>query len=83
MNYKQEHLKWIHREEVLACQKSRIKWLAKKDSNTSFFHASMRVKRKSKRIENMRIDNGGMLDSSDAIHEGSVIFSTASFGVID
>lgn len=49
MHCKQEHLKWVHREEILACQKSRIKSLTEGDSNTSIFHDVMRVKKKIKK----------------------------------
>ncbi|XP_042942830.1 uncharacterized protein LOC122277012 [Carya illinoinensis] len=74
INCKQDHLKWVHREEMLACQKSRIKWLTEGDANTKFFQASMRLKRKSKKIENMRLTDGTLLTSSDAVHEEVVRF---------
>ncbi|KAG6681815.1 hypothetical protein I3842_13G108400 [Carya illinoinensis] len=71
---KQEHIQWVHQEEILAYQKSRVKWLAEGDSNKKKFHVSLRVKRKSKIIKRMQLDNGEMLDSSDAVHEGAVSF---------
>lgn len=74
MQCKQEHLKWVHREEVLACQKSRIKWLAEGDSNTSFFHASMRMKKKNKLIERMTLEDGRTLESGAQVIEEAVSF---------
>lgn len=58
----------------MACHKSIIKWLAKRDANTSFFHASMRVKKKNKKIERMTLDDGSMLGSAKEVHEGTTIF---------
>lgn len=55
---KQRHLMWFHREEILGCQKSRIKWLTDGDSNSAFFHASLRVKKKNKLIECMELSDG-------------------------
>lgn len=43
---KQRHLQWLHHEEILRCQKSRIKLLTKGDSNSAFFHASLHIKKK-------------------------------------
>lgn len=74
LSRKQEHLQWVHREEVMTCQKSQIKWLAEGDANTSFFHASMRFKRKSKKLEKMGLDEGSTLDSGETVHEGAVLF---------
>ena len=43
---KQHHMQWLHHEEILACQKSRIKWLTEGDSNSAFFHASLHIKKR-------------------------------------
>lgn len=55
---KQRHIQILHREEILGCQKSRVKWLTEGDSNLAFFHAAMRVKRKTRVIDRMELDNG-------------------------
>lgn len=71
---KQEHLEWVHCEEILACQKSRVKWIAAGDSNTSFFHATMRIKKKNKKIERMSLLDGSFLNTADEVHAGAVDF---------
>lgn len=45
---KQQHVQWLHREDILGCQKSQIKWLTEGNLNTSFFPASLCVKKKNK-----------------------------------
>lgn len=71
---KQEHLRWVHRVETMACQKSRVKWLAEGDANTSFLHASMRLKKINKWIERMRLEDGRVLVSAEEVHEGAIDF---------
>ncbi|KAG2696928.1 hypothetical protein I3760_07G082800 [Carya illinoinensis] len=74
LNCKQEHLQWVYREEVLACQKSRVKWLAEGYANSSFFHATLRLKRRNKKIEKMQLDDGSKLTLGEAVREGAISF---------
>ncbi|KAF5464713.1 hypothetical protein F2P56_014767 [Juglans regia] len=74
LNCQQDHSQWVHREETLACQKSRTKWLVEGDDNIGFFHASIRFRKQSKRIVKMRLDDGRTLDTGEAVHEEAVVF---------
>ncbi|XP_042964616.1 uncharacterized protein LOC122298830 [Carya illinoinensis] len=71
---KQKHLQYLHREEIMGCQKSRVKWICEGDENTAFFHASLRCKKKFKALESMILEDGSVLDSSEAVLEGPVDF---------
>ncbi|XP_018826667.2 uncharacterized protein LOC108995543 [Juglans regia] len=68
---KQKHLLCLHREEIMSCQKSRMKWLSEGDLNTAFFHASMKCKKKNKMVDHMELEDGSSLESVDAVHEGA------------
>ncbi|XP_042964506.1 uncharacterized protein LOC122298703 [Carya illinoinensis] len=76
---KKAHLQWVNREEMLACQKSRIKWLAEGDSNSKFFHAAMRVKKKNKIVDKMVLEDGRALESAEAVHLEAVQFYQSLF----
>ncbi|XP_035545915.1 uncharacterized protein LOC118348412 [Juglans regia] len=67
---KQDHLQWLQREEILGCQKSRIKWLSKGDSNM----ATLRVKKKNKVVDRINIPNGQALESVDDVYARAVNF---------
>ncbi|XP_041001583.1 uncharacterized protein LOC121247273 [Juglans microcarpa x Juglans regia] len=71
---KQKHIQYMHREEIMGCKKSRIKWICEGDENTAFFHASLRCKKKFKVLENMVLDDGRVLESGEAVLEGAVEF---------
>ncbi|KAG2684952.1 hypothetical protein I3760_10G100800 [Carya illinoinensis] len=71
---KQKHLQYLHREEIMGCQKSRVKWICEGDENTAFFHASLRCKKKFKALESMILEDGSVLDSGEAVLEGAVDF---------
>lgn len=60
------------RQEIMACQQSRIKWPKEGDSNTVFFHASLKCKRKNKMIDNMKLEDGRILSSIEEVHMGVV-----------
>ncbi|KAG6703483.1 hypothetical protein I3842_07G087500 [Carya illinoinensis] len=49
LNCEQEHLQWVYKEEVLAYQKSRVKWLFEGYANSTFFHATLRLERQNKK----------------------------------
>lgn len=74
LSCKQDHLQWLHREEIMGCQKSRIKWISEGDLNTGFFHASLHVKKKTKFIDRMDISNGQVLEPADEVHDGAINF---------
>lgn len=71
---KQKHLTYMHREEIMNCQKSRIIWIWEGNNNTAFFHASLWCKKKFKPLENMLVEDQNMLESGDAVLEGAVEF---------
>ncbi|KAF5480638.1 hypothetical protein F2P56_001374 [Juglans regia] len=72
LSCKQQHLRWLHREEILGCQNSRIKWLMEGGSNTAFFQAMMCIKKKNKRVEKMRLENGQVHESVEEVHNGTI-----------
>ncbi|KAG6730863.1 hypothetical protein I3842_01G100500 [Carya illinoinensis] len=71
---KQKHLQYLQREEIMGCQKSKVKWICEGDENTAFFHASLRCKKKFKALESMALEDGSVLDSGQAVLEGAVDF---------
>ncbi|KAF5470749.1 hypothetical protein F2P56_011240 [Juglans regia] len=71
---KQKHIQYLHREEIMRCQKSRIKWMSEGDKNMAFFHASLSCKKKFKAVEKMTLEDGTIMESSEAVLEGAVDF---------
>ncbi|KAK1407921.1 hypothetical protein QVD17_39548 [Tagetes erecta] len=51
-------------EERFLKQKSKVKWLAAGDANTSFFHMSLKCRNHNSRVDMVR-------DRNDLMHEGS------------
>lgn len=51
-----------------------MKSLAKGDSNTAFFQAIMRTKKKNKKVERMVLENGQLLKFAEEVHDGVVNF---------
>ncbi|XP_042969044.1 uncharacterized protein LOC122301721 [Carya illinoinensis] len=74
LRFKQKHIQYLHREEIIGCQKSRVKWICEGDENTAFFHASLRCKKKFKTLESMILEDGSVLDSGEAVLEGTIDF---------
>ncbi|CAM8950433.1 unnamed protein product [Rhodiola kirilowii] len=57
---------WLHREEILWQQRSRISWLEEGDSNTKFFHAYANSRRKRNSITKLqRLDGTECISSVD------------------
>ncbi|XP_042942794.1 uncharacterized protein LOC122276978 [Carya illinoinensis] len=71
---KQKHIQYLHREEIMGCQKSRVKWICEGDDNTAFFHASLRCKKKFKTLESMILEDGSVFDSGEAVLEEAIDF---------
>lgn len=74
LKYKQEHLKWVNREEILACQKSHVKWLAEGDENSRLFHETLQLKKRSKKIDKMFLEDGSTLASKEEVHDRAISF---------
>jgi hypothetical protein len=57
----------FEREEVMACQRSRVDWLREGDRNTTFFHAWATAQRRANRISRLERPDGSMCDDSSEI----------------
>lgn len=68
------HNEWVQQEEVLWCQKVRIKWLQEGDANTRFTRACVRRKSSKKYVWSMILDDGRILASADTFHTEAVHF---------
>ena len=56
-------------------QKSRIKWMAKGDANSSFFHSYVKEKRFKMRVEKIKVMNGQWVEGTKEIAaEGEIFF---------
>lgn len=62
----------MHKEEIMGCQKSRIKWICEGDENTTFFHASLRCKKKLKALKYLSTSEVCGIFSAAFIDVGSV-----------
>lgn len=71
---KQTHLDILHRQEIMGCQNSRVKWLKEGDSNTIFFYASMKCKQKNKMIEYMKLEDGRHLSFAEEVQLSTVTY---------
>ncbi|XP_026437049.1 uncharacterized protein LOC113335131 [Papaver somniferum] len=60
-------------------QKSRNKWLLEGASNTSFFHANIRMRRSSNMISELVDDNGVVITDCDQIRDYTVSFFESKF----
>lgn len=70
----QNRLQYMHREEIMSYQKSRIRWICEGDDNVAIFYASFRFKRKFKPLVNMILEDGIILESGETVPEGVVEF---------
>lgn len=58
----------LHREEIMAQQRSRVDWLRAGDRNTGFFHAQSTARRTRNRISALEDANGVLCETKEAIH---------------
>ncbi|KAM0911064.1 hypothetical protein ACQ4PT_013724 [Festuca glaucescens] len=52
----------FEREEVMACQRSRVDWLREGDRNTAFFHAHASARKKANKIHSLAREDGSRCD---------------------
>lgn len=62
-----EYNRLITQEELMWYQRSRCKWLRWGDKNTSFFHASTRIRKKRQVVECLRNDAGVWIDDQTVL----------------
>ncbi|CAM8931867.1 unnamed protein product [Rhodiola kirilowii] len=66
---------WLHREELMWRQRSRVSWLKEGDNNTSFFHRKATSRRKLNTILQLRNRDGHMCyDQTDLESIGRLYF---------
>ncbi|XP_050229090.1 uncharacterized protein LOC126678227 [Mercurialis annua] len=71
----EERVIYIHLRGLMICeesfykQKSRVQWLNLGDSNTKFFHNSIKQRRSRNNIAMIKLDNGEIINNRDKIHE--------------
>jgi hypothetical protein len=54
-------------EEIMARQRSRVKWLREGDRNTSFFHARATARKRANKIKSLKRDDGSLCDDQAGI----------------
>ncbi|VVA93832.1 unnamed protein product [Arabis nemorensis] len=69
-------------EESFFRQKSRIKWLAEGDFNTTFFHLVTKLRNASNVVKNLNRLDGTRVESSKEIHEFAVGYYSDLLGTI-
>ncbi|KAF7840958.1 reverse transcriptase [Senna tora] len=73
-----EYQKVLNQEELWA-SKSRVDWLSLGDSNTSFFHASVNMRRRSNKISVLKDNMGNWVYEKEAINQHIVSYFNNCF----
>lgn len=72
--------KWLKIENSIVKQKARIKWIKEGDSNSQFFHASVKARTAGNRIVKLMDENGQVLSGKQEIEAVVLRFYTELLG---
>ncbi|KAL5127208.1 hypothetical protein HKD37_14G039672 [Glycine soja] len=81
--YTEEVINWNSLEEKTLQQKSKIDWLRLGDGNNSYFHATIKAKKSSKRLNLLHKDDGTVITSRDEIQDEVLNFYEGLMGTKD
>lgn len=81
--YTEEVINWNSLEEKTLQQKSKIDWLRLGDGNNSYFHATIKAKKSSKRLNLLHKDDGTVITSHDEIQDEVLNFYEGLMGTKD
>ncbi|KAL9669028.1 hypothetical protein QQ045_006569 [Rhodiola kirilowii] len=63
---------WLHREELIWCQRARITWLTEGDQITRYFHERPSVRNRTNRISSLKRSDGSFTSDLSLIHQEAV-----------
>ncbi|OIT31087.1 hypothetical protein A4A49_11289 [Nicotiana attenuata] len=67
-----EYIVWMKRQESILSQKARIKWAEEGDSNTKYFHSTIKERRRRSRILRIQDHNASWIEGNRAISQAAV-----------
>ncbi|XP_060188384.1 uncharacterized protein LOC132617405 [Lycium barbarum] len=69
---KVEYIKWLKMEDSILRQKARIKWAEKGDSNTKYFHSTIKARRKRAQIYKIKDRNDQWVEGNANISKAAI-----------
>lgn len=73
----------LEQEEIILFQKSREKWIALGDRNTSYFHTSTIIRRRRNRVEMLKNDEGGWISEPKELENLAVSYYKRLYSMED
>lgn len=73
----------LEQEEMVWFQKSREKWIALGDRNTSFFHTSTVIRRRKNRIEMLKKDDGSWVSDREELEQLAIEYYKRLYSMED
>ncbi|KAG5596871.1 hypothetical protein H5410_038103 [Solanum commersonii] len=72
--YRAEFTKYLKLQDAILRQKARAKWLEEGDANTSYFHSTIKDRRRRLSLKKIMNEQNQWLEGNDQIAEGAVSF---------
>ncbi|XP_060202921.1 uncharacterized protein LOC132631356 [Lycium barbarum] len=69
---KAEYIKWLKMEDSILRQKARIKWAEEGDSNTKYFHSTIKARRRRAQIYKIKDQNGQWVEGNLNISKAAI-----------
>ncbi|XP_060211721.1 uncharacterized protein LOC132639280 [Lycium barbarum] len=69
---KPEYIKWLKIEDSILRQKARIKWAEEGDSNTKYFHSTIKARRRRAQIYKIKDQHGQWVEGNANISKASI-----------
>ncbi|XP_060170376.1 uncharacterized protein LOC132601292 [Lycium barbarum] len=69
---KAEYIKWLKMEDSILRQKARIKWVEEEDSNTKYFHSTIKARRRRAQIYKIKDQNGQWVEGNLNISKATI-----------
>ncbi|XP_060188598.1 uncharacterized protein LOC132617573 [Lycium barbarum] len=76
---KAEYIKWLKMEDSIIRQKARIKWAEDGDSNTKYFHSTIRARRRRAQIFKIKDQQGHWVEGNTDISKAATDYFSEMF----
>lgn len=76
---KAKYIRWLKMEDSILRQKARLKWATDGDSNTKYFHSTIREKRRKAKIYKIKDKQGQWVEGNHNISEAAIEYFNHMF----